>query len=387
MIQRELVTKLKSIYKYFPVISLNGPRQSGKSTLLKTTFPKLPYITLENLDNLQLVLKDPRGFLDNYPNGVIIDEAQNAPQLFSYIQGIVDENPKIKFILSGSQNFLLNEQISQTLAGRVGVLTLLPFSIAELQAANKLKPKFEDVAFTGFFPRIYAQKIPPAFFYPSYLQTYVQRDVAQITKIADSAMFINFLKLLAGRVGQLLNLSSIANDVGVAVNTIKAWIHILEMSYIIYLLRPHHNNFSKRLVQMPKIYFIDTGLLCYLLEIEKASQIKTHFAKGGIFENYTVIELLKSRYNAAKLPNSFFWRDKNGHEVDVIVETANQLIPIEIKSSQTKSLHFFDGLNYYKGLAEGKSKKAYIVYGGNEKLSTKDGTILPWNMMSEILKL
>ena len=306
MIQRQLVTKLKAIYKYFPVVSLNGPRQSGKSTLLKTTFPTLPYITLENPDNLQLLLNDPLGFLHNYPKGLIIDEAQNAPQIFSYIQGIVDSNPKIKFILSGSQNFLLNAHISQTLAGRVGVLTLLPFSAAELLSEKKLKPKFEDVAFTGFFPRIFDKKIPPSFFYPSYLQTYVQRDVLQITKITDAAMFINFLKLLAGRVGQLLNLSSIANDVGVAVNTIKAWIHVLEVSYIIYLLRPHHNNFSKRIVQTPKVYFIDTGLLCYLLEIEKASQIKTHFAKGGIFENYVIIELLKNRYNTAKLPNSFF---------------------------------------------------------------------------------
>ncbi len=387
MIQRQLVTKLKAIYRYFPVVSLNGPRQSGKTTLLKTTFPKLPYITLENPDDLQLVLKDPRGFLDNYPKGLIIDEAQNAPQLFSYIQGIVDDNPKIKFILSGSQNFLLNEQISQTLAGRVGVLTLLPFSVPELQTAIKLKAKFEDVAFIGFFPRIYDKKIHPSLFYPSYLQTYVQRDVLQITKITDGVMFTNFLKLLAGRVGQLLNLSSIANDVGVAVNTIKAWVHILEVSYIIYLLRPHHNNFSKRLVQMPKIYFIDTGLLCYLLQIEKPAQIKTHFAIGGIFENYTIVELLKNRYNNAKLPNTFFWRDKNGHEVDVIVETANQLVPVEIKSSLTKSLHFFDGLNYYRNLAKTKSKKCFVVYGGHEKLILKDGTMLPWNNMEELYEL
>ena len=387
MIQRQLVTKLKAIYKYFPVVSLNGPRQSGKSTLLKTTFPALPYITLENPDNLQLLLNDPLGFLNNYPKGLIIDEAQNAPQIFSYIQGIVDSNPKIKFILSGSQNFLLNAHISQTLAGRVGVLTLLPFSAGELQAEKKLKPKFEEVAFTGFFPRIFDKKIPPSFFYPSYLQTYVQRDVLQITKITDAVMFINFLKLLAGRVGQLLNLSSIANDVGVAVNTIKAWIHVLEISYIIYLLRPHHNNFSKRIVQTPKIYFIDTGLLCYLLEIEKPAQIKTHFAKGGIFENYVIIELLKNRYNTAKLPNSFFWRDKNGHEVDVVLETANQLTPVEIKSSHTKSTHYFDGLNYYRTLAKEKSKTGFVVYGGCEKVTIKSGTFLPWNDMRELYKL
>jgi uncharacterized protein len=387
MIQRALSTRLKAIYKYFPVISLNGPRQSGKSTLLKNTFPKLPYTSLENPDTIRLALNDPRGFLDNFPNGAIIDEAQHAPELFSYIQGIVDDNPKIKFILSGSQNFLLTQQITQTLAGRVGVLTLLPFSANELMMANKFKTKFEDVAFTGFFPRIYDKKIPPALFYPSYLQTYVQRDILQISKIADSAQFLNFLKLLAGRVGQLLNLSSIANDVGVAVNTIKSWIHILEMSYIIYLLRPHHNNFSKRLIQMPKIYFIDTGLLCYLLEIEKPSQIKTHFCKGGIFENYTIIELLKSKYNAATLPKLSFWRDKVGHEVDVILESGNHLVPIEIKSSQTKSLHFFDGLKYYKNLAKAKSKNGFVVYGGKDGIITSDGEILPWNKLDNILKL
>jgi uncharacterized protein len=387
MIQRELTTKLKTLYKYFPVISLNGPRQSGKSTLLKNTFPKLPYTSLENPDTIRLALSDPRGFLDNYPNGVIIDEAQHAPELFSYIQGIVDDNPKIKFVLSGSQNFLLTQQITQSLAGRVGILTLLPFSAKELIDANKFKSKFEDVAFTGFFPRIYDKKIPPSLFYPSYLQTYVQRDVLQISKIADSAMFLSFLKLLAGRVGQLLNLSSLANDVGVAVNTIKSWIHILEMSYIIYLLRPHHNNFSKRLIQMPKVYFIDTGLLCYLLEIEKASQIKTHFSKGGIFENYVVIELLKSKYNAADMPNLSFWRDKVGHEVDIIIESGHHLVPVEVKSSQTKSLHFFDGLKYYKNLAKTKSKQGFVVYGGKDGITTSDGEMLAWNNLNNLLKL
>ena len=224
MIQRQLEKKLKLLYRYFPVISLNGPRQSGKSTLLQNTFPTLPYITLENPDDLQLALPDPRRFLENYPKGAIIDEVQNAPQLFSYIQGIVDSNKKIKFILSGSQKFLLNQHISQTLAGRVGLLTLLPFSIRELQAVSKLKARFEDVAFTGFFPRIYDKRIPPSLFYPSYLQTYVQRDVLQITKIAEASLFLKFLKLIAGRVGQLVNFSSLASDVGISVNTIKSWI-------------------------------------------------------------------------------------------------------------------------------------------------------------------
>jgi hypothetical protein len=355
--------------------------------LLKNSFSALPYISLENPDDLQNALHDPRGFLNQFTKGVILDEAQNAPQLFSYIQGIVDANEKMRFILSGSQNFLLNERISQALAGRVGVLTLLPLSMAELANAGKLKIKFEDAAFTGFYPRIYDKKIRPSIFYPSYLQTYIQRDVQQITKVTNSNLFIRFLKLLAGRVGQLINYASLATDVGVSANTVKGWVHVLEMSYVIYLLRPHHNNFSKRLVQMPKIYFIDTGLLCYLLEIEKPAQINTHFAKGGIFENFIILELLKNRFNAAKLPNTFFWRDKHGHEVDVIIETASQLVPIEIKSSQTRSLHFFDGINYYKNLAKAKSRKGFAVYGGKETVDTKDGMILPWNKIEELYKL
>jgi uncharacterized protein len=387
MVQRQLEKKLKHIYRYFPVVSLNGPRQSGKSTLLKNVFPKLPYITLENPDDLQIALADPRRFLSGYPKGVIIDEVQNAPQLFSYIQGIVDSNKKIKFVLSGSQNFLLSQHISQTLAGRVGVLTLLPFSIAEMKAAALLKKDFEQTAFTGFYPRIFDKKIPPSLFYPSYLQTYVQRDVLQLIKVTDTAAFTKFIRLLAGRVGQLVNFSTLASDIGIAVNTIKAWLSVLEASYIIYMLKPHHENFAKRLVQQPKIYFYDTGLLCYLLGIENPKQVDTHFARGNIFENFIIIELLKNKLNTAQQPSLFFWRDKHGKEVDCIVDAGGKLYPVEIKSSHTKSLHFFDGVNYYRNLAKTKSKKSFVVYGGKEKVETKDGIMMPWNEMEELYKL
>ena len=387
MIQRQLAKKLKQLYRYFPVVSLNGPRQSGKSTLLKNTFPKLPYITLENPDDLEIALSDPRRFLDNYPNGLIIDEVQNAPKLFSYIQGIVDDNKKIKFVLSGSQNFLLNEHISQTLAGRVGVITLLPLSLPEMKAAGLLKNSFEQVAYTGFYPRIYDKKIPPSLFYPSYLQTYVQRDVLQLIKVTDAALFTKFIRLLAGRVGQLVNFSSLSNDVGVAVNTIKAWISVLEASYIILSLKPHHENFAKRLVQQPKVYFYDTGLLCYLLGIQNAKQVETHFARGSIFENLVIMDLLKNKLNNAQEGSLFFWRDKNGKEVDCIIESAGKLYPIEIKSSLTKSLHFFSSLNYYKELAKSKSEKSFVVYGGSERVATKDGVMLPWTNMEALYKL
>jgi predicted AAA+ superfamily ATPase len=387
MIQRQLEKKLKQLYRYFPVVSLNGPRQSGKSTLLRNTFPRLPYVTLENPDDLRIALQDPRRFLQNYPKGAIIDEAQNAPQIFSYIQGIVDSQPKVKFILSGSQNFLMNQQISQTLAGRVGVLTLLPFSLPELKKENLLKKGFEHAAFTGFYPRIYDKKIPPGLFYPSYLQTYVQRDVLQLIKVADISLFTKFIRLLAGRVGQLVNFSTLSSDVGVAVNTIKAWIAVLEASYIIFLLKPHHQNFAKRLVQQPKIYFYDTGLLCYLLGIENVKQVDSHFARGQIFENFVLLELLKNKLNNGQQSNFYFWRDKNGKEVDCIIETAGKLSPVEIKSSQTKSLHFFDGLNYYRGLAKAKSKQSFVVYAGKEKLTTKNGLLLPWDNMEELYRL
>ena len=387
MIQRQLERKLKQLYKYFPVVSLNGPRQSGKSTLLKNAFPKLPYITLENPDDLAIALSDPRRFLDGYPKGVIIDEVQNAPQLFSYIQGIVDINKKIKFVLSGSQNFLMNQHISQTLAGRVGLITLLPLSLPEMKAAGLLKDSFSQVAYTGFYPRLYDKKIPPSLFYPSYLQTYVQRDVLQLIKVTDASLFTKFIRLLAGRVGQLVNLSSLSNDTGVTVNTIKAWISVLEASYIILSLKPHHENFAKRLVQQPKIYFYDTGLLCYLLGIQNPKQVDTHFARGGIFENMVIIDLLKNKLNNAQQGSLFFWRDKHGKEVDCIIESAGSLYPIEIKSSLTKSLHFFSELNYYKELAKNKSKKSFVVYGGKEIVETKNGSMLPWNEMEALYKI
>jgi uncharacterized protein len=387
MIQRNLEKKLKQLYRYFPVVSLNGPRQSGKSTLLKSAFSKLPYISLENPDDLELALNDPRRFLAAYPKGVIIDEAQNVPALFSYIQGIVDKQRNVKFVLSGSQNFLLNQHISQTLAGRVGMATLLPFSLSELKNVNLLKKNFEQAAFTGFYPRVYDKKIPPALFYPSYLQTYVQRDVLQLIKITDISLFTKFIKLLAGRVGQLVNYSSLSSDLGVAVNTIKAWISVLEASYIIFLLRPHHANFAKRLVQQPKIYFYDTGLLCYLLGIEGVRQLDSHFARGGIFENLVIVDLEKSKMNNVQQSNLFFWRDKNGKEVDCIIEGADKLYPVEIKSSQTKAIQFFDGLNYYRRLAKTKSKKSFVVYGGKEKADTKYGLMLPWDDMDELYKL
>ena len=378
MIPRRLEKKLQDLLRLFPVVSVTGPRQSGKTTLVQHAFPKLPYISLEDPDNNEFARNDPRGFLDNFKKGAIIDEAQRVPELFSYLQGIVDNDKKAKFVLSGSQNFLLSERISQSLAGRVGILDLLPFSMYELKAAKLLGASFETVAFKGFYPRIFDQKISPKDFFPSYVQTYVERDVRQIINVTDLHTFSVFLKLCAGRAGQLLNLSEISNDSGMTVNTIKSWINLLETSYIVFRLYPHHRNFNKRLIKMPKLYFYDTGLLCYLLNIKNVTQLKSHYAKGAIFENLIITELQKRRFHTQYDQDLYFWRDHKGREIDLILEEGKTLIPIEIKSGVTKKGNYFDGLDYWNRLSGNNSKKSYVIYGGKEDQVRSSGKLLSW---------
>ena len=282
MIERTLTSKMIALARKFQVITLTGPRQSGKTTLVRAAFPALPYTSLEEPDIRQFALTDPRGFLSNYPNGAILDEIQNVPELFSYIQGIVDNNSEIQFILTGSSNFLLMEKISQTLAGRTAVLHLLPFSLKELEPSTW---HYENLIFKGQYPRIYDRTLAPTDFYPSYIQTYVERDVRLVTNIGNTNSFIQFTRLCAGRIGQLLNYSSLANDAGISPNTAKAWLSILESSYILYRLQPYHRNFNKRLVKSPKLYFYDTGLACSLLGIRDEDQVSLHYLKGSLFEN------------------------------------------------------------------------------------------------------
>jgi predicted AAA+ superfamily ATPase len=283
MIERTLAAKMISLAQKFQVITLTGPRQSGKTTLVKAVFSTLPYISLEEPDIRQFALTDPRGFLSNYPTGVILDEIQNTPELFSYIQGIVDDNRQVQFILTGSSNFLLMEKISQTLAGRTAVLHLLPFSFQELEP---LAEQYESLIFKGQYPRIYDRDIAPTDFYPSYIQTYVERDVRLMKNIGDINTFIQFTSLCAGRIGQLLNYTSLASDAGISPNTAKSWLSILESSYIVYRLQPYHRNFNKRLVKSPKLYFYDTGVACSLLGIHEEDQVRLHYLKGSLFENY-----------------------------------------------------------------------------------------------------
>ena len=386
MLQRELENKLSELIKSYPVIALTGPRQSGKTTLVKQLFSKThKYVNLENLEQRSFAQNDPKAFLQQNSSPLIIDEAQYVPDLFSYIQILSDEKKLPgQFILTGSQNFLLLEKISQSLAGRVAIFHLLPFSLKELKEAHYDLPSLEDLLFMGFYPRIYDLKLEPKEWYSNYIQTYTERDVRTLKNIQDLGTFQVFLKMCASRTGQLLDLTSIGNDCGISHNTVKEWINILEASFIIFLLRPHYNNLGKRLIKSPKIYFYDSGLLCHLLGIENPRQINTHFLRGGIFESFILSELIKNRINQKKSPNLYFWRDQHGHEIDCLIENSSLLTPIEVKSSKTLNSDFFEGLNYWNKLAKNIPENTFLIYGGNENQIRRHGQIISWKNLDKI---
>ena len=381
MIERTLASKVTSLAQKFQVITLTGPRQSGKTTLVKATFPDLPYVSLEEPDIRQIALTDPRGFLSNYPNGVILDEIQNTPELFSYIQRIVDENRQIQFILTGSSNFLLMEKISQTLAGRTAVLHLLPFSLQELEP---LTDSYENLIFKGQYPRIYDRTIPPPDFYPSYIQTYVDRDVRMIKNIGDINAFIQFTQLCAGRIGQPLNNASLANDAGISPNTAKSWLSILESSYILYRLQPYHRNFNKRLIKSPKLYFYDTGVACSLLGIREQEQVNLHYMKGSLFENLILNEFIKRSYNRGENRQPYYWQDNHGKEIDCLLVNGEKVAAVEIKSGKTMSTSYFDNLKYWRSLAALPENQEYVVYGGDQSMQTSAGTLISWKNLDQI---
>lgn len=381
MIERTLASKVTSLAQKFQVITLTGPRQSGKTTLVRATFPDLPYVSLEEPDIRQIALTDPRGFLSNYPNGVILDEIQNTPELFSYLQRIVDENRQIQFILTGSSNFLLMEKISQTLAGRTAVLHLLPFSLQELEP---LADSYENLIFKGQYPRIYDRTIPPPDFYPSYIQTYVDRDVRMIKNIGDINAFIQFTQLCAGRIGQLLNYASLANDAGISPNTAKSWLSILESSYILYRLQPYHRNFNKRLVKSPKLYFYDTGVACSLLGIREQEQINLHYMKGSLFENLILNEFIKRSFNRGENRQPYYWQDNHGKEIDCLLVNGEKVTAIEIKSGKTISISYFENLNYWRSLTTLPENQEYVVYGGDQSMQTSAGTLISWKDLDRI---
>jgi predicted AAA+ superfamily ATPase len=378
VIERIAKIKLVQLAKTFKAVAVIGPRQSGKTTLVKTTFPNKKYISLENPDDRNFALEDPKGFLQNIPNGAILDEIQRVPQLFSYLQEILDNTTKKGlFILTGSNNFLLQENISQTLAGRISYLTLLPFSVSELKKTNTINFSDNEWLLNGFYPPIYDQEIKPTDWYPNYIRTYIERDVRQIKNINDLGVFEKFIKILAGRTGQELNLNSICVEVGVDTKTIKSWIGILESSFVIYLLKSHHKNFNKTIVKRPKIYFYDVGLVCSLLGIKKISHLENNPFRGAIFETMVVSELIKQYTNKGIAPPLYYWRDKTGHEIDIIIDDYDSLVPVEIKSGQTITSNWFKNLKYWTNLS--KEEKAYILYAGEQKQTRSNSiTIVNW---------
>jgi len=387
-IKRDLTSTLIKYSSQFPVVAVTGPRQSGKTTLVKEIFPTHKYFSLEDPDTLEMVRSDPRDFLerDYGKSGMILDEFQNYPQVLSYIQGIVDNNRRPGyFILTGSHNFLMNQAISQSLAGRVALLSLLPFSLKELNNNQIILSDSNKAIFDGGYPDIYARNINPTDFYSQYVKTYVERDVRLLVNVGNLSDFQRFMRLCVGRIGQLLNVSSLADDCNISVQTAKSWLSILEASYVIFLLQPHFKNFSKRLIKSPKLYFYDTGLACWLLKIGSVEQLNEHYLRGGLFESMIVSEFYKKFFNQGQDPSVYFWRDSHGHEVDCLIDYETRLTPVEIKSGKTINSSFFEGLHFWCELAEVETSKAFVVYSGDEVQTRAAGSVIGWRSAASII--
>lgn len=378
MIPRHLAPKLLEMQHKYPVLFLTGPRQSGKTTLIKNLFPDLPYFLLEEPDTRQFALRDPRGFLANLPNGAILDEVQRTPELFSYLQGIVDNQPDVFFVLSGSQNFLLSDHISQSLAGRTSVQKLLPLSYSELKMAGLPFNTLEDLLFRGGYPRLYDRNIAPVDFFPAYLETYVQRDVRLLKNIPDLDLFVRFMGLCAGRCGQLLNFQSLANDTGISPNTAKSWISILQASYVVFLLQPYHANFNKRITKTSKLYFYDTGLAASLLGLNRMEDLVNYHNKGALFENFVVSEATKDHFNRGIPMNAWFWQSQAGKEIDLLLQAGNEVFAIEVKAGKTFNPSYFQNLQYWQGIAGTSPEHCAVVYGGDNSVQTSNGKLISW---------
>jgi predicted AAA+ superfamily ATPase len=393
MLRRSIQSYLQRDASLYPVLTLTGPRQAGKTTVARASFPEYQYLSIEEADTRQFAREDPRGFLQQIRGNVIIDEAQRAPDLFSYLQGEVDRDPRPgRFVLTGSQNFLLMQQVSQSLAGRCAVLHLLPFSRAELEqqpdTAPPAPPRLFDnrrtakelwsTIWTGFYPRIHDRQIPAEIWLADYVRTYVERDLRQLVNIGNLETFERFLSLCAGRTGQLLNYSALANDCGISVDTAKRWISTLKTSFLVFLLRPHHRNFSKRVIKSPKLYFYDTGLACHLLGIRQPEQLFPHPARGALFENYIISEVTKRYVHHRREPPLYFWRDQTGHEIDLLVEEGADLFPVEIKSAATITGALFEGLEWWLRLAGQDPETATLVHGGDQVQVRRGISVRPW---------
>lgn len=385
MLQRSCKTELQSLARQFKAVALIGPRQSGKTTLARSVFAHKPYANLENPDIRRFAIDDPRGFLDQYPRGAVLDEIQRVPELFSYLQSRLDERVSPgQFILTGSNNFLLQENISQSLAGRIAYQVLLPFSIGELPPGAL--ESLSKLLFKGAYPPLYDQPVEAGKWHDNYIRTYVERDVHQLRNIGNLNTFDRFLRLCAGRIGQLLNLHNLALETGVDGKTAAAWLSVLESSFIVYRLPPHYRNFNKRVVKMSKLYFYDTGLVCALLGIQNAEQLSYHPLTGNLFENFVVSELQKVITNKGKRHKLYFWRDNVGHEIDIVIEHAGELYPVEIKSGRTITPEYFKNLTFWQKISGARA--ATVLYAGKQVQHRSTGiTILPWKQLGRIAGL
>lgn len=385
MIPRQATSTLQSLAQGYPILAITGPRQAGKTTLAQSTFPDKPYVSLEDPDTRAFAQEDPRGFLVHMPQGAILDEVQRCPALFSYLQTRVDANQRMaEFVLTGSQQFGLLSNITQTLAGRVGMVQLLPFSLQELHSAGVNIPDLNELLWCGLYPPIHDRSLAPDRWFANYVMTYVERDVRQLIEVQNLSLFQRFLKMCAARCGQLLNMSSLANDCGVTHKTIGAWLSVLQAGYVIFLLQPHHQNFGKRLVKTPKLYFHDTGLVAYLLGIQDAAHLSIHSARGALFENLVISELMKYRFNQGLASNLYFWRNNTGEEVDVLIEQGEQLMPVEIKSSQTFHPDFLTGLTKWAKYAAATALPAQLVYGGDLSMTRQGVAVHGWRDMQNV---
>jgi hypothetical protein len=387
MITRDIEATLRSLLRGFPIVTITGPRQSGKTTLARTVFADKPYLSLEDPDVRRMALDDPRAFLGRLPEGAVLDEAQRAPELLSYLQTHVDTDGRMGlFLLTGSQQFGLLSGVTQSLAGRTAFIELLPFATQELDIAGMRPSTLDAMLFTGGYPPLYDRDLSPHAWFPAYVTAYVERDVRQLIKVQDLEIFQRFVRLCAGRSGQILNLLSLASDCGISHNTAKAWISVLEASYLLFQLRPHHANFNKRLIKSPKLYFYDTGLLCWLLGIQVPEQLATHPLRGAIFETFVVSELVKSRLNRGERPVFHFWRDSNGNEVDVVADVGIKLMPIEIKAGQTVNREFFTGLERWMALAGDQATAPALIYGGTEMYARQGINVFGWDKVAQVLR-